>query len=180
MEVGASTRDNATDNPGSVAGFELVDFADMGSSDLLNLILQADVTRRQLDGYLAALLSRLGKLEGDVAVAAVCSQFGISGYKARKQAKTAGVLKGLPDTLQAARDGWITIDHAQLVAESHARAPITSEEELELIALAIEQDCDRFRKTVAASEDRRRAEDGMNRTEQQRARRFRQGIRRGQ
>ena len=150
----------------------MVDFSEMGSSDLIKLVFQADVARRQLDGYLTALLGRLGELEGEAAVAAVCSQFDISGYKARKQAKTAGVLKGLPDTLQAAKDGWITMDHAQLVAESHARAPITPEEELKLIALAIEQDCDGFRKTVAAIEDQRRAEGGMSRIERQRARRF--------
>ena len=150
----------------------MVDFSEMGSSDLIKLVLQADVARRQLDGYVAALLGRLGQLEGDEAVAAVCSQFGISGYKARKQAKTAGVLKGLPNILQAAKDGWITMDHAQLVAESHARVPIGLEEELELIPLAIGQDCDQFRKTLAAREDQRRAEEGLSRTERQRARRF--------
>ena len=104
-------------------------------------------------------------------MAAVCSQFGISGCKSRRQAKTAGVLNGLPDTLRAAQDGWITMDQAQLVAESHARAPITPEEELELVALAIAQDCDQFRRTVAAWEDRRRADGGMSRIERQRARR---------
>lgn len=66
----------------------------------------SDVARRQLGGYLAAPLGRLGELEGDEAVAAECSQFDISGHKARKQAKTAGVLKSLPNTLEAARDGW--------------------------------------------------------------------------
>ena len=144
----------------------------MGSSDLIKLVLQADVARRQLDGYVAALLGRLGQLEGDEAVAAVCSQFSISGYKARKQAKTAGTLKGLPNILQAAKDGWITMDHAQLVAESHARVPLDLEEELELVPLAIGQDCDQFRKTLAAREDQRQAEDGLSRTERQRARRF--------
>ena len=167
MESTATSRGNA-----AIAGFELVDFSELGSSDLIKQILQADMARRQLDGYLAALLGRLGELEGDEAVAAVCSQFGISGYKARKQAKTAGVLKGLPNTLQAAKDGWIAMDHAQLLAESHARAPLAPEEELELITLAIKQDCDRFRKTVAAMEDQRQAVDGLSRTERQRARRF--------
>jgi len=159
------------ESPGAVAGFELVDFSGLGSSDLIGLVLQADVARRQLDGYVAAVLGRLGQLEGDEAVAAVCSQFGISGHKARRQAKTAGTLKGLPNILQAAKDGWITMDHAQLVADSHARVPLEPDEELELIPLAIAQDCDRFRKTVAALEDRRQADDGLSRTERQRARR---------
>ena len=170
-----TTRENAgagTSGGVVVGGFEMVDFSDMGTSDLIKLVLQADVARRQLDGYLAALLGRLGELEGDEAVAAVCSQFGISGHKARKQAKTAGVLQGLPHTLEAAKDGWITMDHAQLMAESHSRAPITLDEELELITLAIKQDYDQFRKTVATSEDKRQAADGMSRTERQRARRF--------
>lgn len=149
----------------------MVDFSTLDSSDLIKLVLQADMARRQLDGYVAAVLGRLGQMEGDEAVAAVCSQFGISGYRARKQAKTAGTLKALPNTLQAAKDGWITMDHAQLMAESHARAPLAPEEELELIALAIAQDCDQFRKTTAALEDRRQADDGLSRTERQRARR---------
>ena len=172
MEIGSATRENATETQGDVAGFAMVDFSEMGSSDLIKLVLQADVARRQLDGYVAGLLGRLGQLEGDEAVAAVCSQFGISGYKARKQAKTAGTLNGLPNILQAAKDGWITMDHAQLVAESHARVPLDLEEELELIPLAINQDCDHFRKTLAAMEDQRQAEDGLSRTERQRARRF--------
>ena len=171
MEFRASSRGNAVESPGAVAGFELVDFSGLGSSDLIGLVLQADVARRQLDGYVAAVLGRLGQLEGDEAVAAVCAQFGISGHKARRQAKTAGTLKGLPNILQAAKDGWITMDHAQLVAESHARVPLDLDEELELIPLAIAQDCDQFRKTVAALEDRRQADDGLSRAERQRARR---------
>ena len=172
MEFGSSTRGNATETEGDIAGFAMVNFSEMGSSDLIKLVLQADVARRQLDGYVAGLLGRLGQLEGDEAVAAVCSQFGISGYKARKQAKTAGTLNGLPNILQAAKDGWITMDHAQLVAESHARVPLDLEEELELIPLAIKLDCDHFRKTLATMEDQRQAEDGLSRTERQRARRF--------
>ena len=174
MEIEALTRGNtesAAIGEAAVCSFEMVDFSEMGSSDLIKLVLQADVARRQLDGYVTALLSRLGELEGDEAVAAVCSQFGISGYKARKQAKTAGVLKGLPNILQAVKGGWITMYHAQLVAESHARAPLVPEEELELIPLAIKQDCDQFRKTLGAMEDQRQAEDGLSRAERQRARR---------
>lgn len=172
MECEASSRGNTAESPGAVAGFEMVDFSEMDSTELIKLVLQADVARRQLDGFVAALLGRLGQLEGDEAVAAVCSQFGISGHKARKQAKTAGTLKELPNILQAAKDGWITMDHAQLVAESHARVPLELEEELELIPLAIGQDCDQFRKTLAAREDQRHAEDGLSRTDRQRARRF--------
>lgn len=148
-----------------------VDLASLSTSDLIKLILQADLARRQAEGLLASLLARLGEVEGDEAVSAVCSQFGLSGPKARKQAKVAKGLRAMPNVLEAAKDGWITMDHAGLIAESHGRAPICESEQLELIVLAIQQDCGEFKKTLAASEDARLSSMGLDRTERQRARR---------
>ena len=113
----------------------MVDFSGLGTSDLIKQILQADTARQELEGYLTALLGRLGGLEGDDAV---CSQFGVRGYKSRREAKVAKRLRALPDVLQATKDGWITMDHAGMMADSHARAPISPEDQLELVALAIQ------------------------------------------
>ena len=82
-----------------------------------------------------------------------------------------GALKALPNTLEAAKQGWISVDHARLMGESHQRAPLTDAEELELITLAISEDLDDFKKTVARREDQRRADDGLTRHERQRERR---------
>ncbi|MDE0603137.1 MAG: DUF222 domain-containing protein [bacterium] len=148
-----------------------VDVASLSTSELVKLILQTDLARRQAEGLLASLLARLGEVEGDEAVAAVCSQFGLSGPKARKQAKVAKGLRAMPNVLTAAKDGWITMDHAGLIADSHGRAPISEGEQLELIVLAIQQDCGEFKNTLAASEEARMSEMGLDRTERQRARR---------
>ena len=150
---------------------QLAEFEGLGSGDLVKLILQADSARRQLDGYLAALLGRFGDLEGQDAVEELCRQFGLSRHKARQQAKTSSALKALPDTLEAAKQGWISIDHARVMGESHLRAPLSKDEELELVVLAISEDFDEFKKTLARREDQRRADEGLTRHERQRERR---------
>ena len=178
MDLGGLTRGNATRDglgqktrgSGGVE-VELADFSGLESGDLVKLILQADSARRQLDGYLTALLGRLGDLEGEDAVEELCRQFGLGRHRARQQAKAAGSLKALPSTLEAAKGGWISIDHARVMGESHQRAPFAQGEELELIVLAISEDLDQFKKTVARGEDQRRAEDGLTRHERQRERR---------
>jgi len=150
---------------------ELPEFAGLGSGDLVKLILQADSARRQLDGYLAALLGGFGDLEGQDAVQELCRQFGLGRHRARQQAKTASALNALPNTLDAAKQGWISIDHARVLGESHQRAPLSTEQELVLITAAITEDLDEFKKTLARSEDQRRADDGLSRHERQRERR---------
>ena len=152
-------------------GVELPDSSGLESGDLVKLILQADSARRQLDGYLAALLGRFGDLEGQDAAEELCRQFGLGRHRARRQAKTANALNALPTTLDAAKQGWISIDHAQAMAESHQRAPLSTEQELALITAAITEDLDEFKKTMARSEDQRRADDGLTRHERQRERR---------
>lgn len=178
MELGGLTRGNATHNgkePTShgsgCVDVLLAEFSELESGELIKLILQADSARRQLDGYLTALLGRLGDLEGQDAVEELCRQFGLGRHKARQQAKAAGSLKALPTTLEAVKGGWISIDHARVMGESHQRAPLTQSEELELITLAITEDLDQFKKTLARSEDERRADDGLTRHERQRERR---------
>lgn len=143
----------------------------MESGELVKLILQADSARRQLDGYLTSLLGRLGDLEGQDAVEELCRQFGLGRYRARQQAKTANALNALPTTLDAAKQGWISVDHARVLGESHQRAPLSTEQELALITAAITEDLDVFKKTVARGEDQRRAHDGLTRHERQRERR---------
>ena len=150
---------------------QLAEFDGLGSGEVVKLILQADSARRQLDGYLAALLGRFGDLEGPEAVEELCRQFGLGRHKARQQAKTSNALKALPDTLEAAKQGWISIDHARVMGESHLRAPLSKDEELELVVVAISEDLDQFKKTVARREDQRRVDDGLSRHERQRERR---------
>ena len=152
-------------------GVEVVDFEGLGSGDLVKLVFEADAARRQIDGYLTALLGRFGDMEGHDAVQELCRQFGLGRHQAHRQAKTADTLKALPDTLGAAKQGWISIDHARLMGESHQRAPLTEAQELELIGLAVAEDLDQFKKTVARCEGQRQAEDGMTRLERQLQRR---------
>ena len=178
MDSGALTRENTTrgsDVPTNgrrgCVEVEMPDFAGLESGEVIKLILQADSARRQLDGYLTALLGRFGDLEGQDAVEELCRQFGLGRHRARQQAKTANALKALPDTLDAAKQGWISVDHARLMGESHQRAPLSKEEELELIVVAISEDVDQLKKTLARSEDQRQADDGLTRHERQRHRR---------
>ena len=95
---------------------ELAEFSDLESGDLVKLILQADSARRQLDGYLTALLGRLGDLEGQDAVEELCRQFGLGRHRARQQAKAAGSLKALPTTLGGGQGaGGSRLDHARVM-----------------------------------------------------------------
>ncbi|WP_419845937.1 DUF222 domain-containing protein [Candidatus Poriferisocius sp.] len=178
MDLGVLTRGNSTKTKGESRGsgsatvdVQLAEFEGLGSGELVKLILQADSARRQLDGYLTALLGRFGDLEGQDAVEELCRQFGLGRHRARQQAKTSNSLKALPDTLEAAKQGWISIDHARVMGESHLRAPLSKDQELELVVVAISEDLDEFKKTVARSEDERRADDGLTRHERQRERR---------
>ncbi len=163
--------DSPVGREGATVEVELAEFAELESGEVVKLILQADSARRQLDGYLTALLGRFGDLEGQDAVEELCRQFGLGRHRARQQAKAAGALKALPTTLEAAKEGWISIDHARLLGESHERAQLTQAQELELITLAISEDLDQFKKTVIRREDERRADDGLTRHERQRERR---------
>ena len=178
MDLGSFTRGNTATGEGlpvrregGCIEVQLPDFSGLESGEVVKLILQTDSTRRQLDGYLTALLGRFGDLEGQDAVEELCRQFGLGRRRARQQAKSAGELKALPYTLDAAKQGWISIDHARLIGESHQRAPLSEAQELELITVAISEDLDQFKKTVARSEDERRADDGLTRHERQQARR---------
>ena len=178
MDLGSLTRGNtplASSGPegrrSRCVEVELPESSDLESGDLVKLILQADSARRQIDGYLASLLGRFGELEGQDAVEELCRQFGLGRHRARRQAKTANALNALPTTLDAVKQGWISIDHAQTLGESHQRAPLSTEQELALITAAITEDLDEFKRTVASSEDRRRADDGLTRHERQRERR---------
>ena len=152
-------------------GVERIEFAELDSAEMVKLILQADAARRQLDGYLAALLGRFSDLEGQDAVEELCRQFGLGRHQARRQAKTAGALQALPDTLEAAKQGWISMDHARVMGESHQRAPMSPSQEIELVALAIKEDLDQFKKTAAHLEDQRQSADGLSRADQQKQRR---------
>lgn len=178
MDLGGPTRGNPIQDGKESASrgsgcvdIQLAEFSGLESGELVKLILQADSARRQLDGYLTALLGRLGDLEGQDAVEELCRQFGLGRHRARQQAKAAGTLKALPTTLEAVKGGWISIDHARVMGESHERAPLTQGQELELITMAISEDLDQFKKTLARSEDERRADDGLTRHERQRERR---------
>lgn len=117
------------------------------------------------------MVARYGELEGHSAAASVCHQFGISAHKARQMARTAEGLAAMPDVLNAVQQGHISAEQGGMVAESHKRAPMSGQDQQELLALGGWQSHDEFKKTVAAGEDRRRADDGMGRIERQRARR---------
>ncbi len=132
---------------------------------------EADSIRRRAEGYLVGLVVRYGEIEGRSAAATVCHQFGISAHKARQLAKIAEGLTAMPDVLSAVQNGHISADQGGMVAESHKRVPISGQDQQELLALGGWQGHDEFKKTVVASEDRRRADDGMSRIERQRARR---------
>ena len=132
---------------------------------------EADSFRRRAEGYLIGLIARYGELEGRSAAASVCHQFGVSAHKARQLARTAEGLKALPDTLAAVQHGRLSAEQGAMVAESHKRAPMSAQDQQELLELGGWQNHDDYKKTVAAREDQRRAADGMTRSERQRARR---------
>ncbi len=156
---------------GVAAGFGFPDYSGAGASELLGLMGEADLLRRRAEGYLVGLVARYGELEGPGAAATVCHQLGISAYRARRLAKTAEGVATMPEILGAVQDGHISADQAGLVAESHKRAPMSAQDQQEILALGGWQGHDEFKRTVAAREDQRRAADGMGRAERQRARR---------
>lgn len=156
---------------GVAAGFGFPDYSEAGASELLGLMGEADLLRRRAEGYLVGLVVRYGELEGPGAAATVCHQLGISAYRARRLAKTAQGVAAMPQILGAVQDGRISADQAGVVAESHKRAPMSAEDQQELLTLGGWQGHDEFKKTVAAREDQRRADDGMGCAERQRARR---------
>ena len=159
------------DKTGVAAGFGFPDYSEAGASELLGLMGEADLMRRRAEGYLVGLVVRYGELEGPGAGATVCHQLGISAHRARRLAKTAEGVAAMPEVLGAVQDGLISADQAGLVAESHRRAPMSAQDRQEILALGGWQGHDEFKKTVAAREDQRRADDGMGRAERQRARR---------
>ena len=158
-------------NTGVGAGFGFPDFSEAGASELLGLMGQVDLLRRRAEGYLVGLVARYGELEGPGAAATVCHQFGISAYRARQLARTAQGVAAMPQILGAVRDGRISADQGGQVADSHKRAPMSEQDQQELLDLGAWQGHDDFKKTVAVREDQRRAKDGMSRAERQRARR---------
>ena len=170
MEFTLNPSSGGTD-AGVAAGFGFPDYSEAGASELLGLMGEADLMRRRAEGYLVSLVVRYGELEGPGAAATVCHQLGISAYRARRLAKTAQGVGAMPEILGAVQDGRISADQAGLVAESHQRAPMSTQDQQELLALGGWQGHDEFKKTVAAREDQRRADDGMGRAERQRARR---------
>lgn len=153
------------------AGFGFPDFSEAGASELLGLMGQADLLRRRAEGYLVGLVARYGELEGPGAAATVCHQFGISAYRARQLARTAQGVAAMPQILGAVQHGHISADQGGMVVESHKRAPMSEQDQQELLDLGGWQGHDDFKKTVAAREDQRRSNDGMGRAERQRARR---------
>ncbi len=155
----------------TATSFEFIDFADCNAGDLVKLAIKANAFRQQAESYLSAVLVQLGELEGEDAVMSVCKQFDLPAYKARRQARTAKGLRALPDVMRAAKDGWITMDHAELMAASHGRAPMNADEQLDLLAIGVQQGPDVFKATLAKWETKRLAASGLNPTEQQRARR---------
>ena len=155
----------------SLVGFDFIDFADCNSGDLIKLAVKANAFRQQVESYLSAVLVQLSELEGEDAVVSVCKQFDLPAYKARRQARTAKGLRAMPDVMRAAKDGWITMDHAELMTASHGRAPISTDEQLDLLAIGVQQGPDEFKATLAKWETKRLATTGLNPTEQQRARR---------
>ena len=170
MEVMSISKDSGS-NAGAGSGFGFPDYSKADRSELLGLMAQADMFRRQAEAYLVGLVVRFGELEGQAAAATVCHQLGISAYRARRLARMAEGLAAMPGVLRAAEQGLISADQAGLVAESHKRAPMSDLDQQELVELGGWQGQDEFKKTVAAREDQRRADDGMGRTERQRARR---------
>ena len=152
-------------------GFGFPDFSEAGASELLGLMGEADLFRRRCEGYVVGLVVRYSEIEGPGAASTVCHQLGISAHRARQLARTALGVAAMPEILGAVCDGRISADQAGQVAESHKRAPMSEQDQKELLDLGGWQNHDEFKKTVATREDQRRADDGMSRAERQRARR---------
>ena len=165
--------DRSPDDTNSVssAGFGFDDFSGCDAGELVKLALQVNALRQRAESYLSAVLVRLGDLEGDDAVMSVCKQFGLPAYKTRRRVRTVKGLASMPDVVRAAKDGWITQDHAELIAASHKRASMSVEEQLDLLAVGVQQTCDDFKNTLLEAETKRLAVQGLNPTEQQHKRR---------
>ncbi len=146
----------------AAVGFGFEDFSGCDAGELVKLALQANDVRQRAESYLSAVLVRLGELEGDDAVMSVCKQFDLPSYKTRRHVRTVKGLSSLPDVMRATKDGWITQDHAELLAASHRRAPMSIEEQLDLLALGVRQDCDEFKNTVLKLETQHLAAQGLN------------------
>ena len=99
-----------SENAADSFGFD--DFSGCDAGELVKLVLQANDVRQRAESFLSAVLVRLGDLEGDDAVVSVCEQFGLPAYRARRCVRTVKGLSALPDVVRAAKDGWITQDHA--------------------------------------------------------------------
>ncbi len=95
----------------------------------------------------------------------VREQSGQSTAKSRKEVETAGKLKDLPVTSDAFRDGKITFDHAQIIADTAGRVEIDEEE---LVDKASSQPVDVFARTARQHEQERSEDDGMSRLKKQR------------
>ncbi|MCY4036035.1 MAG: hypothetical protein OXF64_01070, partial [bacterium] len=104
-------------NTGVAGGFGFPDFSESSASELLGLMAEADVLRRQAEGYLVGLIARYGELEGRSAAASACHQFGVSAHKARHLARIAEGLKALPDMLSAVQHGCLSADQGAIAAE---------------------------------------------------------------
>ncbi len=155
----------------SVEEFGFDDFSGCDAGELIKLALQVNDVRQRAESYLSAVLVRLGDLEGDEAVAHVCKQFGLPAYKTRRRVRTVKGLASMPDVVRAAKHGWITQDHAELIAASNNRASLSVEEQLDLLAVGVQQTCDDFKNTLLEAETQRLAAQGLNPTEQQHKRR---------
>lgn len=143
MEFRASPKING-ENDSAVAGFGFPNYSKADRSELLGLMAQADLFRRQSEAYLVGLVIRFGELEGWAAAATVCHQLNISAHRARQLAKMAKGLAAMPAVLSAAEQGLISADQAGLVAESHKRAPMSDHDQQELVELGGWQGQDEF------------------------------------
>ncbi len=172
FQTSSNVLDRSPANVGfSVDGFGFDDFSGCDAGELIKLALQVNDVRQRAESYLSAVLVRLGDLEGDDAVMSVCKQFGLPAYKTRRRVRTVKGLASMPDVVRAAKHGWITQDHAELIAASHKRVSMSVEEQLDLLALGVQQTCDDFKNTLLEAETQRLATQGLNPTEQQHKRR---------
>ena len=84
---------------------------------------------------------------------------GQSTGRSRKEVETADKLADLPVTWDAFRDGKITFDHAQIIADTAGRVEIDEEE---LVDKASSQPVDVFARTARQHEQERSEDDGMS------------------
>ncbi len=152
-------------------GVERVDCSELGADEVLGLMYEVDHICRQLGGYMMTMLARLGELKGDTAVLQACHKFGLSRYRARREAKTIEELKDLPQTLEALNGGLITTEHVRVISDSHRQERFGPALEQELIWAAMSEDFDDFKKTVSRHEQNRCEHKAEKRAERQRRRR---------